>query len=184
MAEMTRTAFKEWSLICNALQSGRQSLILRKGGIAEGRKGFRFEHDSFYLFPTQFHEQQDSVSEEIDGPIFPDEGTIRIHLVAQMDFAREVSDWETVEALQPYHVWKEDVIRERFEYNETPGLSLAFVRIFKLPEPWEFPDHRSYGGCRSWVELPVPPESHVQLLPVIDEAEHEARKAKLTELLA
>ena len=29
--------FKDWSLVCAALGSGKQSLILRKGGIAEGR---------------------------------------------------------------------------------------------------------------------------------------------------
>ena len=49
--------FKEWALICDALGSGRQSIILRKGGIAEGREGFRFQHPDFLLFPTLFHEQ-------------------------------------------------------------------------------------------------------------------------------
>ena len=36
---------------------GRQSVILRKGGIAEGRDGFAFRHREFFLFPTFFHEQ-------------------------------------------------------------------------------------------------------------------------------
>ena len=35
--------FKEWTLICDALGRGEQSIILRKGGIAEGRAGFRFD---------------------------------------------------------------------------------------------------------------------------------------------
>jgi hypothetical protein len=43
--------FKEWTLICEALGNGSQSIILRKGGIAEGRAGFRFQHDEFFLFP-------------------------------------------------------------------------------------------------------------------------------------
>ena len=50
-------AFKEWSLVCDALGRGEQSLILRKGGIAEGRAGFRFQHPEFLLLPTLFHEQ-------------------------------------------------------------------------------------------------------------------------------
>src|SRR6201995_425311 len=50
-------AFKEWTLICEALGRGAQSLIIRKGGIAEGRDGFRFKHPDFLLFPTLFHEQ-------------------------------------------------------------------------------------------------------------------------------
>src|SRR5687767_15539791 len=49
--------FKEWTLVCKALGEGAQSLIIRKGGIAEGRAGFRFQHEEFLLFPTLFHEQ-------------------------------------------------------------------------------------------------------------------------------
>src|SRR5213082_2938121 len=54
---MESAGFKEWSLVCDALGRGRQSVILRKGGIAEGRGGFSFRHREFFLFPTFFHEQ-------------------------------------------------------------------------------------------------------------------------------
>ena len=47
--------------MCKALEEGRQSLILRKGGIHEGREGFSFAHDEFVLFPTRFHAQGDYV---------------------------------------------------------------------------------------------------------------------------
>ena len=50
-------AFKEWALVSDALGRGGQSMILRKGGIAEGRAGFRFQHPEFLLLPTLFHEQ-------------------------------------------------------------------------------------------------------------------------------
>ncbi len=45
-------AFKEWAIICDTLGSGAQSIILRKGGIHEGREGFSFKHPDFFLFPT------------------------------------------------------------------------------------------------------------------------------------
>ena len=32
-------------------------MIIRKGGIAEGKAGFAFRHEEFLLFPTWFHEQ-------------------------------------------------------------------------------------------------------------------------------
>ena len=54
---MKSIGFKEWSLVCEALGRGMQSVILRKGGIAEGREGFSFRHREFFLFPTFFHEQ-------------------------------------------------------------------------------------------------------------------------------
>jgi len=51
-------AFKEWDVVCNAIGAGRQTVILRKGGIHEGREGFAWEHEEFVLFPTRFHAQQ------------------------------------------------------------------------------------------------------------------------------
>ena len=56
-----RTAFKEWAIVVDALGRGEQILILRKGGIAEGRGGFKPEHERFLLFPTLFHQQRESV---------------------------------------------------------------------------------------------------------------------------
>ena len=56
-------AFKEWAVVCAALASGRQSVILRKGGIHEGRDGFRVDHREFWLFPTRFHQEPGEVVE-------------------------------------------------------------------------------------------------------------------------
>ena len=42
-------AFKEWAGVCAALESGRQSVILRKGGIADGPGGFVPDHEAFWL---------------------------------------------------------------------------------------------------------------------------------------
>src|SRR5271165_6545650 len=50
-------AFKEWAIVCDSIARGETSLIFRKGGIAEGRDGFQFKHQSFFLFPTYFHGQ-------------------------------------------------------------------------------------------------------------------------------
>src|SRR3982751_5907895 len=60
---MESIGFKEWSVVCEALGHGRQSIILRKGGVAEGREGFSFKHSKFFLFPTWFHEQPQKVRE-------------------------------------------------------------------------------------------------------------------------
>jgi len=56
-------AFKEWQVVCDALATGRQCIILRKGGIHEGRQGFSFAEEAFFLFPTRFHNQKDFVKE-------------------------------------------------------------------------------------------------------------------------
>ena len=59
---MVQTGFKEWAVIVEALGQGEQIVILRKGGIAEGRDGFRAEHERFWLFPTRFHQQAECVA--------------------------------------------------------------------------------------------------------------------------
>ncbi len=51
-------AFKEWSGVCDALADGRQSILLRKGGIREEPGAGRFvpEHREFWLYPTGVHQ--------------------------------------------------------------------------------------------------------------------------------
>ncbi|MCX7421045.1 MAG: DUF1802 family protein, partial [Planctomycetia bacterium] len=64
MLPQNQIAFKEWAVVCAALAQGRQSLILRKGGIHEGCESFRVQHDEFWLYPTAFHQQADDVITE------------------------------------------------------------------------------------------------------------------------
>ncbi|TAE78387.1 MAG: DUF1802 family protein [Verrucomicrobia bacterium] len=168
--------FKEWQVVCDALASGRQSLILRKGGIHEGRAGFSFAEESFFLFPTRFHNQDQFVREgrvELLPEWVPGE-TVRITHWCEASWARTLNDWEQVAALAPFHVWTEDTIRQRFDW-EGKGMSagsihVALVRVFKLAEPWEFAYEAKYGGCRSWVALPEPSSDLLdQAAPVMGE---------------
>ena len=72
-------AFKEWAIVCEAIGSGRQSIMLRKGGIAEGRDGFAFKHRGFFLFPTWFHEQLEKTTLPVGTTLPPQlEGEIEI----------------------------------------------------------------------------------------------------------
>src|SRR4051794_14308250 len=57
----TAVGFKEWALVWESMLRGETSVLFRKGGIAEGRQGFRFKHAEFFLFPTFFHEQVQSL---------------------------------------------------------------------------------------------------------------------------
>lgn len=43
------TAFKEWAVICRAIATGRQDIILRKGGIVEPGGSFQLVAENFYL---------------------------------------------------------------------------------------------------------------------------------------
>ena len=162
---MEPVGFKEWALVCAALGAGRQSVIIRKGGLAEGRDGFAFQHREFFLFPTFFHEQLARV--RLFAPALPEPppNEIEIRYFVRIEEARIMTDWAEVRALEPLHILRESVVRQRFDYGKTPGVHVAFVRTFQLDPVWRFPDAKAYGGCRSWVGLSEPPAG-LRLHPV------------------
>lgn len=179
---MESVGFKEWALVCAALGDGRQSVIVRKGGIAEGRAGFQFRHPNFFLFPTFFHEQ----SERTRSPAavlparLPNE--VEIRFWARIEETEVLDDWEKTRALAPFHILQESVVRERFDYDEVPGVQVAFVRVFRLEPVWRLADAPHYGGCRSWVELPDPPTG-LQLHPVVEAREQAQRRKQFRGVL-
>jgi hypothetical protein len=179
--------FKEWTLVCEALGRGVQSMIIRKGGIAEGRAGFRFQHEEFLLFPTLFHEQVAKLKLPPETPLPSPraDGQHEITLRARVEWTRDVADLEVVRRLAPFHLWQDSEIEKRFRYEEEkgkPGVSVALVRIERLSAPLVFPDSPKYGGCRSWIQLPELPEG-VTSAPVMEEKAHREREREIRELL-
>jgi hypothetical protein len=152
-------AFKEWAVICRALAEGRQSLILRKGGIAETGGEFRPEHDRFLLLPTYFHEQhREGIKPELL-PLLdaaeaerPPAGVLRFSHFVEVRDCRHVADLDRALALDPLHGWTAASVRQRFQYR-APGLFALTVRTFRLKWPVEVPDRPEYSGCKSWVPL-------------------------------
>ncbi|MDP9405577.1 MAG: DUF1802 family protein, partial [Actinomycetota bacterium] len=59
---VTTPALKEWAAVAAALLDGRQTVLLRKGGIHE--KAFRVGADAFVLFPTVAHSHAERVRPE------------------------------------------------------------------------------------------------------------------------
>jgi hypothetical protein len=185
--------FKEWEIVCHALARGDQSIILRKGGIAEGREGFQFKHPEFYLFPTLFHEQAGRIRPEFIGDwTAPPEGadkervTISIELLARIEFHKILTDWSPLVRMESFHIWTEDELRQRFAWSKNPdddpGISLACIRVYRLAEPWVFSNERSFGGCRSWIELPERAEAP-EMTPVLDDEQFEAQTARIRDSL-
>jgi len=89
--------------------------------------------------------------------------------LAKVEQALRIDSLATAEALEPLHILASEVVRERFEYDGG-GLNIAFVRVFEISPEWILPDEKRFGGCRSWVELPNPPE--MKMRAVFDDARH------------
>ena len=185
------TAFKEWAAVCAALGRGRQSLILRKGGIHEGRGGFEFKHPEFALFPTRFHEQAQHVREgelphDWPGamPEFAVGDPLRVEFLAKLESVWTVTEWDKIAALELLHIWDEATVRERFEWAQSdgnpPALNVALVRVMRLAQPWEFAYEKRHGGCRSWVEVPG---GEMDGEPVLSVAEFATERERVENLL-
>jgi hypothetical protein len=185
---LVRTAFKEWAIVVDALGRGAQILILRKGGISEGRGGFQVEYPRFLLFPTLFHQQRESVLPSAQtrfdqiAPLFPAAGTLRI------EFYAEIAEWGRLESLadaerlRGQHIWRDEVVAERFDWGKSKNIFAIAARIFRLPSPVTLPMLPAYGGCKSWVEV----QQDVEVggaAPVLNDSEFAARLSRFTTAL-
>ena len=61
-------------------------------------------------------------------------------------------------------------------------MSLAFVRVAQLAEPFVFSDSPRYGGCRSWITLPEFPAA-ARATAVLDDTTHRAREQAIRAVL-
>jgi hypothetical protein len=179
-----RIAFKEWTIVVDQLGQGEQILILRKGGIAEGREGFQLEHNEFLLFPTLFHQQRESVTEaaqarfDVIHPSLPPPERVRIEFYAQVAASRRLECLSDAESLRGQHCWRDDVIAARFDWGKARNIFVLALRVLRLPLPVELPVLPAYGGCKSWVELEVDvPVAGAQ--PVLDQVAFDQKLTRL-----
>ena len=157
MRMMNGHAFKEWSVVCAALARGKQTLILRKGGIEDGSDGIRVENPEFWLYPTYLHQESHKLAEgsEAVPAALSSSSHSRVSLqyyavVYRADFiATEVE----LARLQKFHIWPSKTIVERFHYRR-PGIWSLIVRIYERPQPYELVQDEQMAGCRTWVDLP------------------------------
>lgn len=177
-------AFKEWAIVVDALGRGDQSLILRKGGIREGKGGFGVDHSEFWLFPTRFHQQHESVIDSAKNRCdqivedYNDETSVRIeYFVRIVDWVR-IENLNVARKLDPFHIWKPEVVEDRFEWGRDQGVFAMITRVYRLPQFIRLPVLKSYGGCKSWIELEANLSSDV-CEPVLSDVSFEAQRKSL-----
>ena len=156
-----KSAFKEWAVVVDALGRGDQILILRKGGISEGRGGFQIDHEQFWLFPTLFHQQAESVilpagvGHSLLETLRSDPSKLPVQYLARVHAWTRLSSLKSALSLTGQHIWKEEVISQRFDWGRDQSIAALLVRIYRVPEPILLPLMPSYGGCKSWIEFEV-----------------------------
>jgi hypothetical protein len=179
-------AFKEWAVVVDALGRGLQLLILRKGGLHEAQGQFQVEHNGFWLFPTQYHEAEQSVIPAQRGRVrelaaTSTTDTIPVTYYAVADPVVPVTDRDVLNRLEGRHIWTQPTLQQRFDYGTHPGLQALIVRVYRLATPVRLPWLKSYAGCRSWVTLDQAITGQVS--PVLTDAEFANGQDELCELL-
>ncbi|MCA1686465.1 MAG: DUF1802 family protein [Planctomycetia bacterium] len=163
-------AFKEWEGVCEALTTGRQSLILRKGGIEEGPGGFSPDHRAFWLYPTRVHQAAQGLKPGPRRPPDPapqtPEGTIGLRGFAVVALIGRIDSAERLSGLDDLHVWTAETVGQRFQYRH-PGLWVLGVRILRPERPVPVPEAPEHAGCKTWVRLGVELPT-AGLVPVLD----------------
>ena len=158
-------ALKEWSIICKALEDGNQTILLRKGGILEYKKGFEIRQKSFLLFPTLEHQTEEYLqskylqtydlllrgnkSEGIQNK------TNTLWVLARIEAIQEFHDHEMLPELEKYHIWNEKYVNMRMNYNPKKPMNALLLRVYKLPQPISIDINPEWAGCKSWIDIEI-----------------------------
>ncbi|MBU9764602.1 DUF1802 family protein [Mycobacterium sp. TNTM28] len=172
---MNSPALKEWSAAIHALLEGRQTVLLRKGGIHEKR--FSVEPAQgpapFLLFPTVAHSHAQRVRPQhadlLDIAAQDSaEDAVIIRTAAKVVAAVEVNRPEAIGELADLHIWTaESVQADRLDFRPKHRLCVLVVQARPLRSPVRLARTPEFAGCKSWVDLPVPADAGA---PVHDEA--------------
>ena len=181
-------AFKEWAVSCEALGTGEQTLLIRKGGIREENGAFTIADTNFLLMPTYEHQNaallQPAYVPRLHtlqaNPHAAD--TLALTSYAVVDTILQAKDEAQVNAASKFHIWNPAFVKQRFDFNPYDPLYLLVLRIYNLPRPETIAMQPAYVGCKSWVTLDRP-VSLQHAMPALPDAEFARRRAELLAVL-
>ena len=153
-----KTGLKEWAVTSDALASGEQIFLLRKGGIREDGRHFKIESEKFLLYPGLFHEGDILLKNEYrhmlnstSGADFTQE--IPLSVYCELFDTVDISGEENINALYEYHIWSKKFPINRLSWKPSQPLKLMIIRAYRMQSPVLMPVEHSYKGCKSWVDF-------------------------------
>ncbi|HEX3577987.1 MAG TPA: DUF1802 family protein [Thermoanaerobaculia bacterium] len=134
------TALKEWASVIEALGSGAQIVLIRKGGLAD--QSFGVEAQRFYLFPTNYHDA---------GGAEPSH--VRITHWAEVVKTWQIRDAAMLPRLEALTILDSAAIETRYRFRPDQAINVIAVRAYRLANPAGIVMKPEYSGCRSWVSI-------------------------------
>ena len=172
--------------MCHALEQGRQTVLLRKGGIYEAAGEFEVENREFLLFPTYLHQNLKMLKPAEHAGFearSAEPEQVSISAAGLVTDIIELKSRAQIDAIDDEHVWTPPLIDMRFNYRPENPLYLLLVRAYRLQRPTSLANTPAYAGCKSWVPLDQPIEVG-DVLPALDDAKYAARRTSILERVA
>ncbi len=152
-------ALKEWAIVCQALEEGKQTLLLRKDGVVEENGVFRCEHPEFFLYPTFDHGNPENIKPDWRPRLnklekeAKDVKHIHVRLYAMAESAAKITDWEVAKRFIPFTVMNDPAVEKLFHEGGWEGLYLIIVRVFSLAVPMDLSKKPAHDASKGWVPL-------------------------------
>lgn len=193
MRDALMPALKEWAVVCRALEEGRQVLLLRKGGIMEYRQGFQILHNKFLLFPTLEHQNETALKPDYvknleltsRNVVQYEKNKNKITSYAEVAEIQRVTDRCILPKLEKYHIWNENYVNIRMDYNPKKYMTLIILRVYKMDAPFEVELKPEWAGCKSWIYIQFSNQneliSRIKGEPVIDDVRFDQVRSIITE---
>jgi hypothetical protein len=142
------TALKEWASVIDALGSGAQIVLIRKGGLAD--QSFGVEAQRFYLFPTSYHDASGAelALSEAEGP-----SHVRITHWAEAVRTWQIRDAAMLPRLEALTILDPASIETRYRFRPDQAINVIAVRAHRLANAVDVVMKPEYSGCRSWVSI-------------------------------
>lgn len=156
LPQTLNVALKEWDSVCRALATGRQIILLRKGGIYDNNGEFEVQHKQFLLFPTYLHQNLKLLKPQAHADFRAFSGEppqVALDSAAAVTDVIQIKSRSQMDAIDDEHIWTTAQIDMRFSYRPDNPLYLLLLRAYRLASPIPVANTPEYAGCKSWVPL-------------------------------
>src|SRR5947209_19711676 len=111
-------ALKEWATVIRALETGRQIMLLRKGGILEqsNKNRFSITHNEFLFFPTYLHQSRGELKPEAHVDLQPataEPAQVRLTAAGAVTDIIKIASREQIDQLDDEHIWTPSLLDMR-----------------------------------------------------------------------
>lgn len=159
MKNQNDMAFKEWAIVCEALEEGKQTIVLRKGGVKEENGALVPEHGEFFLYPTYGPQVTDGIKADWRPRLHKlnkdakDTKHVHFRLYAIVESVHKVTDWEVAKGFVPFTILSDQEAEREFNEGDWKGFYVFLLRVQSLAVPMEMLRKGSHDKDPIWAPL-------------------------------